>query len=269
MKQIKCKVISLILAAICSLTVCLTGCYKPSESDGTRTDFTDGDLFGEIFVNNNRYGTGVIVLGLSTEGYYKKEVVVPRTILGYPFIQFNRWYSGIDPEWESYHLEKVFIEPPYKAVTGNMQKIFTTKLCPNLKKVVLISGGINVDFEICYLRERDFFERYIKFYQRDSFFYSEDDGHRPANISYYYNYEESPNDGYYWIDDIDYGELITFIPPIPTREGYEFDGWYKETECFNLWDYENDTIPEEITNQQGQVKYQETILYAKWVAKLS
>ena len=45
-----------------------------------------------------------------------------------------------------------------------------------------------------------------------------------ANVSYYYNYEDAENYGYYWADDCDYGGKIEFIPEEPEREGYEFGG---------------------------------------------
>ena len=49
------------------------------------------------------------------------------------------------------------------------------------------------------------------------------------------------------------------------REGYEFDGWYKESECINAWDYEADALPEVQIDEEGQEVYQETRLYAKWI----
>ncbi len=97
-----------------------------------------------------------------------------------------------------------------------------------------------------------------------------------ANVSYYYNYEDAENYGYYWADDCDYGGKIEFIPEEPEREGYEFGGWYKEADCINEWDFEVDTLPEEVTEPNQtivndeiilteKVVYQETILYAKWI----
>lgn len=103
-----------------------------------------------------------------------------------------------------------------------------------------------------------------------------------ANVSYIYNYEEAPNDGYYWVDDYDNG-LIEYIPPEPTREGYTFDGWYKEAECINEWDFNSDKtsasyIYYEEPNEDSTEEYKnfynkyisthtyvETKLYAKWV----
>jgi len=95
-------------------------------------------------------------------------------------------------------------------------------------------------------------------------------GSYPANVSYNWNYEEAPNSGYYWIDDYD-NEIISYIPTDPTREGYIFDGWYKEPECINKWDFDNDIVLgtewESIDEYPFRkiYQYQENILYAKWV----
>ena len=94
-----------------------------------------------------------------------------------------------------------------------------------------------------------------------------------ANISYMYNYEEAPDDGYYWVDS--YAEsTVEFIPPEPTREGYSFGGWYKEAECVNKWDFETDKTGKElpikmhIVKQGKEQQYSESDgvhLYAKWI----
>ena len=44
-------------------------------------------------------------------------------------------------------------------------------------------------------------------------------------------------------------------PTDPTREGYTFEGWYKESSCINAWDFTNDTVTSNIT------------LYGKWISK--
>ena len=85
-----------------------------------------------------------------------------------------------------------------------------------------------------------------------------------ANVSYYYNYEDAPNEDYYWIDNYTYGDKIDYIPEIPIREGYTFNGWYKDSECIYPWDFEVDKTPDALYDEQGVEVYQETKLYAKW-----
>ena len=87
-----------------------------------------------------------------------------------------------------------------------------------------------------------------------------------ANVSYHYNYENSPNEGYYWIDDYNYGGKIFIIPPEPVREGYRFAGWYKEPECVNKWLFDTDVLPKIAYDENGDIIYNETELYAKWVS---
>ena len=75
-----------------------------------------------------------------------------------------------------------------------------------------------------------------------------------ANVSYHLNFNEN---NYYYIDYYDNGEKISYIPPIPQRDGYAFEGWFKEADCINQWDFEEDTIS--LTEEQTVIK-----LYAKW-----
>jgi len=50
---------------------------------------------------------------------------------------------------------------------------------------------------------------------------------------------------------VEYGEKVT-EPTDPTKEGYTFGGWYKESGCTNAWNFANDTVTANVT------------LYAKW-----
>lgn len=76
-----------------------------------------------------------------------------------------------------------------------------------------------------------------------------------ANVSYHLNYDKN---NYYYIDYYENGEKISYIPPIPEREGCVFDGWYKETDCTNKWDFDNDVL--QLTDETQEIK-----LYAKWI----
>lgn len=102
----------------------------------------------------------------------------------------------------------------------------------------------------------------------EMFFSSEQFGERikicKANTSFMFNYDNSPNDGYFFIDDYDYGATINATPYLPIRLGYLFEGWYKEPECINAWNFEEDSLPM-ARYQNGEKLYQETKLYAKWI----
>lgn len=91
--------------------------------------------------------------------------------------------------------------------------------------------------------------------------YGEPGHSRAANVAYFYNYENAPNDGYYWLDDLEDGEKITYIPENPTREGYLFGGWFKDEACTEVWDFETDTITKPAEG------YYENKIYAKWNKK--
>ncbi|WP_168371012.1 InlB B-repeat-containing protein [Sporolactobacillus laevolacticus] len=51
----------------------------------------------------------------------------------------------------------------------------------------------------------------------------------------------------------DYGTTIS-APSAPTKEGYTFDGWYKDKDLTETWDFNKNTV------------VGDTILYAKWTA---
>lgn len=88
--------------------------------------------------------------------------------------------------------------------------------------------------------------------------------YRIANIQFLYNYEEAPNEGYFWIDDIDNGEKIEVMPDTPEREGYTFEGWYNEKECINEFDF--NTVFEKPVLNEGDIYPEDyvTYVYAKW-----
>ena len=50
-----------------------------------------------------------------------------------------------------------------------------------------------------------------------------------------------------------YGELLT-VPEDPTREGYEFTGWYVDYACDDAWNEAEDIIESDITLYAGWEK---------------
>lgn len=84
-----------------------------------------------------------------------------------------------------------------------------------------------------------------------------------ANIAYFFNYEDNPNEGYFFIDLMDESGKIVKPPYDPRREGYTFSGWYKDEACTEAWDFENDTVTI-LFDENGNRIYEEIKLYAKW-----
>ena len=50
-----------------------------------------------------------------------------------------------------------------------------------------------------------------------------------------------------------YGELLE-VPEPPTREGYEFSGWYTDSACMILWNVEERIIESDMTLYAGWEK---------------
>ena len=85
-----------------------------------------------------------------------------------------------------------------------------------------------------------------------------------ANTAYMFNYEGAPNENYYFINNFERGGLIENTPYEPYREGYTFLGWYKDSDCTEIWDFETDTLPVATYDENGELEFVETRLYAKW-----
>ena len=74
------------------------------------------------------------------------------------------------------------------------------------------------------------------------------------DVTFDLNY--TPEDGssvYHVAEDITYDAIVSAPAAAPEREGYEFDGWYRQPSCTTAWDFNNSRV-------EG-----DTTLYAKWV----
>jgi hypothetical protein len=219
--------------------------------------------------------SAIRIMGLSEEGMKKESVIIPEYIDELKVEELGKRieFWGDEGSWQENHvLKKVYI--PFDILCWS--NIF--EKCKELEKIIILQHNPN-----------KYDENSGKCNFVTSFNYEVEDvvnmfiGHngklRFANVSYFYNYDNAPNDNYFWIDDYEYGEKIDFIPPEPTRAGYTFGGWYKESECINKWDFEIDTLPEVkytdvipthqlFYNENAEYDYriyQETKLYAKWI----
>ena len=274
MKKMIVKIFAISVCIAIMVWVC-TGCTLLDACSGVHKqkapEYKDREV-GDFAVRF--YDDYCEIMGTTEQGNSKKFLVVPAYIDGVRVDGFG-YFSIITavvsatglvpPEIQSDTLEKIYFESAIKVEPYSLK----TSDCPNLSKVMYLGFEEvpyylyrNYGFDVYYARriyEENIGDGVSLIYRNPTY---------SANVSYYYNYECAPTDGYYWIDDCDYGGTIEFIPPEPEREGYIFDGWHKEPECINEWDFNSDTLPEEKKeiNDDGEeeVIYQETVLYAKW-----
>ena len=85
-----------------------------------------------------------------------------------------------------------------------------------------------------------------------------------ANTAYMFNYEDSPNEDYFFINNFERGGKIENTPYEPIRDGYTFTGWYKDEDCAEKWDFDTDTLPKWEYDEDGNEIYVETKLFAGW-----
>ena len=219
------------------------------------------DKYYMYMFDNEKKDSPIWLVSLTDKGAKERFLFIPSEIDGHNVMGFKngRILSG-NFNWKSSVCEKIYIQKNIATHYAGFNYVM------NLKKVFVIDIGIPNEKTLKY--SYNYYVSKINYDAVKESEYKIKEKLLPANISYNYNYEDSENYGVYFIDDCDYGSKIEYIPANPTREGYIFDGWYKEPECINKWNYESDTLPEEIKevneNNEEEVKFQETKLYAKW-----
>ena len=220
---------------------------------GTAREFEVGDF---KFYQGEK-GADLYITDLTEEGKQKRVLIVPEELDGIPIKGLEDptvlWGGAT---WQSEKLEKLYL--PWNIPADNA----ILDICHNLHSVFILSYDPDGS-ALHYLTEGLAF--YINRYLFEEVYFDSVYG-RPANVSYYYNDGRTENYGCYWLDNVPYGSVLDVLPPKdPVSEGKTFAGWYKEPECINAWDFETDTTPEEMVDEEGNAIYQETALYAKWV----
>lgn len=259
--QVLLKVLVLVLLMCFGLSF-LIGCSCSKLSDG---------YFTYMHLEDGKVG----LTGLTKSGQKQEVLVIPQYIKGKEVISFDDTRPGYlksKNKWQSSKLKKIFIPFMISSKHNPFEECEALTRTIHVQipiKAIILLGGAGIDANKNYISRI--------FTPPTHLFNFTSNSLRPANISYMWNYEGSKdiNEGYYWIDDEDYGTKISFIPSTPKREGYVFDGWYKEAECVNEWNFETDTLPqailEDFTNEfEITAKYpklQKTVLYAKWSLK--
>ena len=278
-------ILSVLIFNLLGLTGCLLDVLLDIKINKPKNTYEEyGDFLYEVVYCDENGISGVTeevavrsairICGLSEAGMQKESVAIPEYIEGLKVEELGKSieFLGTRGEWQ----ENSILRKVYICHDVNINAVFSK--CNNLECIIILRNYMDecYTYKPVYLTshnydsEKDIISAYINSYG-DSHF---------ANVSYFYNYENAPNDNYYWIDDYEYGEKIEFVPPVPTRDGYTFGGWYKESECINAWDFGEDTLPEvkytdvipyhQLRNDEKKNTdyriYQETKLYAKWIA---
>ena len=207
----------------------------------------------------------VHIIGLTESGLQQVGLVFPDEINGIP-VDGIAYYLAPANMWNalkrvgdlsSENLEKIFfLNSPRENIGMELSaNVFTVywKLDVTFTNIHY-GGGVSIIGYDYYM------DKIHKPYQYDC-------KHRIANVSYMFNYVDSPNKGCYWVDSYD-ESIITYIPPEPEREGYKFGGWYKEEECVDEWDFQKDITGKEVIIGGYTVydkEYEGIYLYAKWI----
>jgi uncharacterized repeat protein (TIGR02543 family) len=210
----------------------------------------------DYFIYRVEENNKIYIIGLTDKGKEQQYLIIPEKINRMDVVKIgctnrpqitaiaekygDEKYAQIGSE----NLRKIFFMSDVAVIHNAWMVGDGIQYCPNLEGLFYISKKE-------YISANEYYELpFVK---------------NPANLSYFYNYDNAPNDNYYWIDNYAYGGKIEFIPPVPTRAGYTFGGWYKESECINKWNFEVDTLPNAIYGEDNFELYQETRLYAKWI----
>ena len=199
-----------------------------------------------------------IVCGLSEQGKTKDIVYVPDEIDGIPVTRISDISFSWGPPrviFSGGELEKIYfpwsINSSIAEVDENLINIFS----PKIKYVF----STNIDTIATRYMEYTTIIPRLKYENNNS----PSAYLLPANVAYFFNYEENPNEGYFFIDLLEESGKLTKPPYDPKREGYTFAGWYIDAECTKEWNFETDEV---IINydEEGNRIYEEFCLYAKW-----
>lgn len=243
---------------VCSMFL-LNGCtVEPAVSFPEERLFESGDFTCFLDVP----GKNLTIYDLSEQGKQKETIIIPKEINGFPVKEYTYpVFFGCKGSFESEILRQIYIIP-----SVHTYEIYSN-LSPNLEKIVLIGTNSVIGGQVI-LTNAGKGQMYISTADHLDWQVNETGnlGRNcwPSNCNYFYNYDGAEHDGYYWSDNYDYGEKITYVPQNPEREGYIFGGWFQEPECVNIWNFDTDTLPEAKYNEEGEALYQETRLYAKW-----
>ncbi len=242
------KIVCVILSIFLTLTFCgcsfvgkhIVSCI--GEMFEEAPGFTYGD-FGCCYVRDAKSNratskdnaVGVNITALVGEAREKETIIIPESIDGLPVIAIGmeglgwgrylkgyykkiylpitlQFYSRYDAFW---HKTIFLMDKPNDELMENRKLLINSRLTSTQYSKFII-------FESMY----DWYQEFFSVAETSSLVI--------ANLTYIADGVE------YWIDDYKDGEYVE-VPPVPSKEGFVFDGWYLDEEFSNEWDFELNT----------------------------
>ena len=269
------------IALSCLTAFCMTACDWSSEK-------TDGEF---IFKYENLPNSGKCysITGSTEEGQkYKENVYVPTHFNGLPvyytFTSYTANGGALGTNTMRVNCKNLYFNCIQKTdfiFSGKAEYIFVPESSKNMSYII---GSLALrptsrilyvsQLTYNYVKDRVFtsvnaerfseINKYVIHYDfnggQQEYFMTN------ANIAYLFNYKDSPNNNYFFINNFESEGLIEDTPYEPMRKGYTFAGWYKEPKCENIWNFEEDRLPKFEYDSEGYItNFVETKLYAKWI----
>lgn len=237
------------LSVIGMISALLVSCL-PEEPWNFPDAIIDGDWVYEkieiLDADGNVEKEGARIIGPTKAAREHERLVIPIEIGGLPVLELGKVTPAYMYDksilFNTTKTTKIII--PWQVENVNSGSLGTKSVIK--PKIIYINVYASKKMGMGHYDRKNFNDNSLKFSIKDDYRIG-------ANIVFNYNFEEAPNSGIYWADDNEIDELI-IMPEEPARDGFDFGGWYTESECINEFD--------------AAVKGEEDInLFAKWMKK--
>ncbi len=200
-------------------------------------------------------GDYIAILELTEEGQKKDVIVIPDEIEGKPVIQIGMEGFGYISDFRKGTYTSIYLPKDLKSIGG--RGYYNDDVNTIFINYFNIDVCFNYKYDTLYISNEEYDKAYEEKLINEKGEIINETGDITGKLKIA-NLEFISNNEIYFIANYEQEEKITYIPTNPTKEGYTFEGWYKEEECINKYDFENETFHLE----EGEEILR---LYAKWV----
>lgn len=220
---------NLIMLLIIIILISMNGCAPQNK-------VIESDQYFEYYLDNDDQ---YVIAGFTEEGKQQIELTIPETFNGKKIKRIGSYFYN---NLESEKLERIYF---YHVIHIEAEDF---KLCPNFKKLMYLGkepfprNRIPVFYPLlCMMGHQKVPVYYLLeeiTYINENSPYLHNNSIIPSNVVFYDGYTGKVIYIHYFRNKVIGDNYV-----IPTREGYVFTGWYKEPECINLFDVENEIVP--------------------------